>query len=144
MNTHLRQANAEDLDFAKDNSFDAVYSPLCFHLVQNFDVAISEAYRVLKPGCPMAFTVWGDKKESKFFTVIEDILMAQGETKEGPMGRSQFHLNDKELVIPAMEKAGFKNCRSFEAFTPVFFNEWENGEQVTKAMLILMGGIGEP
>ena len=75
-NTHLRQANAEDLIFAKDNSFDEVYSPLWLHLVQNFDVAIGEAYRVLKPGCPMAFTVWGNKPESKFFTIIEDALGA--------------------------------------------------------------------
>ncbi len=43
-----------------------------------------------------------------------------------------------------MEKAGFKNVRSFEAYTPMFFNEWQNGEQVTKAMLSTMGGIGEP
>jgi ubiquinone/menaquinone biosynthesis C-methylase UbiE len=76
INTHLRQANAEDLSFSKDNSFDAVFSPLCLHLVQNFDVAIGEAYRVLKPGCPMAFTVWGNKSESKFFTIIEDTLSA--------------------------------------------------------------------
>jgi ubiquinone/menaquinone biosynthesis C-methylase UbiE len=139
INTHLRQANAEDLSFAKDNSFDAVYSPLCLHLVQNFDVAIGEAYRVLKPGCPFAFTTWGNQPDSKFFTIIQDTLVALGEIKEGGKdevkGRSPFHLNDKELVIPAMEKAGFKNCRSFEAYTPMFFNEWQNGEQVTKAIL---------
>ncbi len=70
------QANAEDLSFAKDNSFDAVFSPLCLHLVQNYDVALGEAYRVLKPGCPMAFTVWGNKSESKFFTIIDDTLSA--------------------------------------------------------------------
>ena len=92
----------------------------------------------------MAFTVWGDKKNSKFFTIIEDTLIAEGEIKEGLKGRSPFHLNDKELVIPAMEKAGFKKCRSFEAFTPMFFNEWENGEQLTKAIFNMISGIGEP
>jgi SAM-dependent methyltransferase len=144
INTHLRQADAEDLSFAEDNSFDAVYSPLCFLLVQNFDVAIGEAYRVLKPGCPMAFTVWGNKKESKFFTIIEDTLITEGEIKEGVKGRSPFYLNDAALVISAMEKAGFKKCRSFEAFTPMFFNEWQNGEQLTKAMFDMMSGCVEP
>jgi hypothetical protein len=117
-------------------------------LVQNFDVTISEVYRVLKTGCPFAFTVWGNQPDSKFFTIIEDTLGAMGEIKEGPKDgvkrKSLFHSNDRELVIPAMEKVGFKNCRSLEAYTPMFFNEWENGEQVTKAMFSMMAGIKGP
>lgn len=48
-NIEFRQADATNLQFA-DNSFDACFSFLVFHHIENFTEAIKEIHRVLKPG----------------------------------------------------------------------------------------------
>jgi ubiquinone/menaquinone biosynthesis C-methylase UbiE len=67
--------SVEKLDFT-DNKFDVIYSSLVMHYLLNWDVALSEMYRVLKPGGRLIFsthhpTMWGaeivrdDKCKSK-------------------------------------------------------------------------------
>lgn len=59
----------EKLNFENDQ-FDLYISNLCLQLCQDYEKAIEEAYRVLKPNGVITFTVWGKESESKLFSSI--------------------------------------------------------------------------
>lgn len=53
------------LPFA-DGTFDAYIASLSLMLVQHPERQISEAYRVLRPGCRACFTIWGREQNTGF------------------------------------------------------------------------------
>lgn len=76
---------------------------------------LSEAYRVLQPGGKVGFTVWGRKENSRFFTIIPQVLGKYG-IQSSTNERSNFHLSDRDLLINILEKAGFKNVLCWYQF----------------------------
>ena len=56
-------ANNESLPF-KDETFDCYLASLSLMLVDNYLNMLKEAYRVCKPGSPLAFTIWGRKENN--------------------------------------------------------------------------------
>lgn len=76
---------------------------------------LSEAHRVLQPGGRAGFTVWGRRENSRFFTIIPQVLGKYG-IKSSNNERSNFHLSNRDLLISMMEKAGFKNVLCWYQF----------------------------
>ena len=70
-------ANNESLPF-KDDSFDCYISNLSLMLVDNYMNMLKEAFRVLKSGATLAFTIWGRKENIGFTYILEDVLKRFG------------------------------------------------------------------
>ena len=109
----LTLMNNENLEF-KDESFDVCFSNLSLQIVENPEKMLSESWRVLKKGGRVGFTVWGKQENSLFFTIPKLILVKNG--VELPNDRTNFHLNDKKLLIKMFENAGFKNILCWSQF----------------------------
>lgn len=103
----LRVANAEELPYP-DASFDRYFSNLTLMLVPDADKAIREAFRVLKPGGLVGFTVWGNPAESPMFTLFPQCLAAVAPSAAAPPVRSNFYLSqDPEATKKRFQAAGF-------------------------------------
>jgi SAM-dependent methyltransferase len=109
----VRKENAEYLSFAADNTYDAVYSPLCLYVVGNWENVGREIYRVLRPGCPMAFTVIGWENHT-WMQVLVESLKEIGVVVPRLSKAGLSKLSDEKMVIETLEKIGFKCVRSFE------------------------------
>merc|ERR1711974_419861 len=99
--------NAQELKFA-DGSMDRIFSNYVFHLIPDPDKGFSEAHRVLKKGGIAAFTVWGRKENSPYFTLPNKCMTELG--IEQTKSRSPFHLGDKTKLREMALKAGFSTA----------------------------------
>lgn len=70
--------NCENLETISNDSFDTYFSSSTLHLVSNPQKMISEAYRILKKNGKAGFSVWGDSKISKFFTIVPETIKKFG------------------------------------------------------------------
>lgn len=72
------QGDAEALPYA-DRSFDAVVSNFGIHHVPRPVMALREAYRVLRPGSALAFTIWAAPDENAAWKLVFDAVRREGE-----------------------------------------------------------------
>ncbi|KAG2389246.1 hypothetical protein C9374_014646 [Naegleria lovaniensis] len=108
------EGSAEKLPFA-DESFDAVFSNYCLHVIPNPDHMLSEVGRVLKHGGMACLSVWGRPEKSPLFTILQKATVeckkrflnsdsssesseSSSSTPPPPPPRSQFHLCHRELL----------------------------------------------
>jgi len=93
-----------------DGSYDVVTMNFgLLHLSQPAK-AISEAYRVLKPGGKFAFTVWAEPERSIGFAIILAAIEAFADaTIHIPQGPPFFYFSKAENCIAEMQSAGFRN-----------------------------------
>jgi len=122
LRTTVSLGDAENLpvDLYPDNNYDVVFSNFVLHLVETPEKMLQQAYRVLAPGGRAAFTVWGTRENSEFFTVPKKNMKKFEKFRlmvENSTTRSPFHLNDRNAVLDAMEQVGFKGCHSIDLFT---------------------------
>ena len=114
-------ASAEELPF-EDETFDAVFSNYCLHLVPNPDKVLSEVSRVLKKSGRACFSVWGRPVNSPQFTVVPKVIMEckkeWGMVDNKPPVRSPFHLHDRDQLRERVLSRGFKTCLSWYQFQP--------------------------
>jgi ubiquinone/menaquinone biosynthesis C-methylase UbiE len=68
-NIQFKVADAHNLPF-EDNTFDRVVSRLGLMYFWDVETAISEIYRVLKPGGTASFAVWGADDKNQYFGTI--------------------------------------------------------------------------
>ena len=141
LNTKIGIGNAEELntEIYPDNFYDVVLSNHVLHLVTNTESMLKEAFRVLAPGGRAAFTVWGPKEGSEYFTVFENCLMKFERFKEiieKTNARSPWHLNDRNKVLNTMETIGFKDCKSIELFTFFDFSSGDKQKEQLKKHVV--------
>lgn len=104
------EGDAGNLPFATD-AFDAVvanYGVLHFPEPERF---FAEAFRVIKRGGRLAFTVWDIPAETKLFGAVLDAIGTHGSLDVGlPAGPNMFFFADASACEKALAPAGFKDC----------------------------------
>lgn len=109
----FEQADAEALPF-DPQSFDAVVNGFGMCHLPNPEVALCEAFRVLKSGGRVAFTVWDIPERSVGFGAVYVAVRAHGSMDVGlPAGPNFFLFSDPEQSTKALLAAGFvsPSCR---------------------------------
>ena len=100
--------DATDLPFDPD-TFDAVVNGIGIPHFENPDVAIEEAFRVLKPGGKFAFTVYDKPQNAVGFGILYKAIQSYGSMDIGlPAGPNFFLFSDPEEGNSRLTSAGFQ------------------------------------
>ena len=103
----FEQANAEALPFEPE-SFEAVVTAFGLCHLPNPDLALREAFRVLKPGGRVAFSVWDQPERVIGLGALYDAIREHGSMDVGlPAGPNFFLFSSPEHSIEALRHAGF-------------------------------------
>src|SRR5512132_125256 len=103
----FEQADAEALPFEPD-TFDAAVNAFGMCHLPNPDLALHEAFRVLKRGGRVAFSVWDAPERAVGFGAVYAAVCAHGSMDVGlPAGPNFFLFSDPEQSTRALLIAGF-------------------------------------
>jgi len=103
----FKQADAEALELP-DASFDAVSMNFGLLHLDQPEKALSECYRVLKPGGRFAFTVWAAPADSRAFAIVLEAIAEHGDPHRPlPPGPPFFRFSDRAESEAALKASGF-------------------------------------
>jgi ubiquinone/menaquinone biosynthesis C-methylase UbiE len=108
----FQEGDAEILNFP-DSSFDAVAMNFgMLHLAQP-DLAIAEAFRVLRPDGRYAFTVWDAPPKTAGFEIVLDAVRSHGNMNVPlPDGPPFFRFSDPGGNARSLKAVGFENVKT--------------------------------
>jgi ubiquinone/menaquinone biosynthesis C-methylase UbiE len=102
----FRQGDAEQLPFDAD-TFDAVVIGFGVNHLPHPERAFLEAFRVLKSGGVLAFTVWAAPRPGEGFGIVLSAIETHGLPVELPPAPPYFRFADADEARRALEQAGF-------------------------------------
>lgn len=104
----IRAGNCEDLSHLyDDHTVDVFIGGLFVHLVPNPQIILQEAFRILKKGGRIGFSVFGAEENSLYFTLFDELIAKETKVEF----KSKFHLNDTTKLTEMLIKTGFKHPR---------------------------------
>lgn len=119
-NITFKRMDAEALELP-DARFDSIICSLGLMYFPDPEQALSEMFRVLKPGGQLACLVWGERKNCGWAGVFP-IVDERVKTDVCPLF---FQLGTGSNLQDAFEKVGFSKCTTTRFNTPLIFKDDE-------------------
>jgi len=135
-NARVCYMDAEALRFP-DASFDYVIHGFALYEFYDLDAALSESFRVLRPGGVFAASLWGRKLDSRwdrFRSVVKSYL---GLLKPAPEAKNVPRLREAADIEAVLSRAGFANIQTAAEEKEFYLNdvdewwafEWSHGNR---------------
>jgi ubiquinone/menaquinone biosynthesis C-methylase UbiE len=138
-NVSLVHADASDLPFP-EASFDLIVSNLGVNNFENPQAALSECYRVAKPGARLILTTNVQGHMQEFYDVYRSVLEELGRSEYlERLAANEAHRGTKELHCAIVEEAGFKVSRTLE---DRFYLRFLDGSALLRHSLVMIGFLG--
>ncbi len=104
----FQEGDAENLSFV-DNQFDGVICAFGLLHLANPDLAITEAFRVLKPGGRYTYAVWCPPEQGgDFFGFLMNAIQKHGDMDINiPSAPPFFRFADRDQAFSTLKQAGF-------------------------------------
>ncbi|BDA42927.1 probable ubiquinone/menaquinone biosynthesis C-methyltransferase Ub at N-terminal half [Coccomyxa sp. Obi] len=128
-NASFAVADAEDLSHYGDATFDVVTCNCGLMFMPNYERALSEFRRVLKPGGLAMLSVWGLPEHTQLISLMRDMQTAIA--PEDSFFADPNVLGCREKLLHAVQHAGFSTSSCREVNVPMHVP----GERVQNALL---------
>lgn len=105
------EGTAYQLPFA-EGEFDVALCAQTLQFLDDRPRALTEMYRILKPGGRVAVSLWSDIQESPYFHVLVQAVTKNIGAETAAGLRAAFGLSDPETIRALLTGAGFKNVQA--------------------------------
>lgn len=109
-NINWQVADACDLPF-DDNNFEAVICQFGVMFFPDKQKAMSEAFRVLKPGGQIVFNTWDSLENNRICKIPDDVVNRVFPDDPPPFYKIPFSMYDPVKMENLLKNAGFKNIK---------------------------------